>query len=132
MPSASPIALNRAPKDRWERMRVLVVDDDPEVRRLLRFLLAEVAEVHECEDGSDALSAYERHEPDWVLMDLAMRGLNGLAALRQILAAHPEAGVVILTQYDSHSLREAAAQAGARCYFLKDDLTQLRAFLASS
>ena len=113
-------------------MRVLVVDDDPAVRKLVLFLLADVAEVHECEDGADALSAYERHEPDWVLMDLSMRRVNGLAALRQILAAHPEARVAILTQHDSPTLRAAAAQAGARRYFLKDDLTQLRALLASS
>jgi len=113
-------------------MRILVVDDDPAVRKLVRFLLADVAEVNECEDGADALSAYERHEPDWVLMDLSMRGLNGLAALGQILAAHPEARVVILTQHDSPTLRAAAAKAGARRYFLKDDLTQLRALFASS
>ena len=111
-------------------MRILVVDDDPAVRKLVRFLLVDVAEVHECEDGSDALSAYERHEPDWVLMDLSMRGVNGLTALRQILAAHQEARVVILTQHDSPALRAAAAQAGARRYFLKDDLTQLRALFA--
>ena len=61
-----------------------------------------------------------------------MRGVNGLAALRQILAVHPEAGVVILTQHDSPTLRAAAAQAGARRYLLKDDVTQLRAFFASS
>ena len=113
-------------------MRVLVVDDDPAVRKLVRFLLGDVAEVHECEDGAEALPAYERHEPDWVLMDLSMRGVNGLAALRQILAAHPEARVAILTQHDSPTLRSAAAQAGARRYFLKDDLTQLRALFTSS
>jgi two-component system, NarL family, response regulator len=111
-------------------MRILVVDDDPAVRKLVRFLLVDVAEVHECGDGADALSAYERYGPDWVLMDLSMSGVNGLPALRQILAAHPEARVAILTQYDSPILRVAAAQAGAHRYFLKDDLTQLRALFA--
>ena len=111
-------------------MRILVVDDDPALRELVRFLMFGVAEVHECEDGADALSAYERHGPDWVLMDLSMRGVNGLAALRQILAAHPEARVVIFTQHDSPALRTTAAQAGARGYFLKDDLTELRQLVA--
>jgi len=113
-------------------MRILVVDDDPEVRKLIRFLMVDVAEVHECEDGADALSAYERLEPDWVLMDLSMRLVNGLPAVRQILAAHPEARVAVFTQYDSPILRAAAAQAGARRYFLKDDLTQLRALFGPS
>jgi len=113
-------------------MRVLVVDDDPAVRKLVRFLLADVAEVHECEDGADAVSAYERYGPDWVLMDLSMRGVNGLPALRQLLAAHSEAQVAILTQHDSPTLRVAAYRAGALRYFLKDDLTQLRALFTPS
>ena len=107
-------------------MRVLVVDDDPAVRKLVLFLLADVAEVHECEDGAEALSAYEEHRPGWVLMDLNMRVVNGLVAAREIVVAHPEARVVIVTQHESPALRAAAAEAGACDYVLKDDLTELR------
>ncbi len=112
-------------------MRMLVVDDNPAFRRVLRFFLADLAQVHECEDGSEALASYEEHRPDWVLMDLSMPGMSGLAALRQILAVHPEARVAILTQTDSPALRAAATQAGARHYFLKDDLTHLQSLFAS-
>lgn len=113
-------------------MRMLVVDDNAAFRKVLRSFLADLAQVHECEDGSEALSSYEEHRPDWVLMDLSMPGVNGLTALRVILAAHPEARVAVLTQNDSPALRAAAAQAGARQYFLKDDLTQLRSMMISS
>jgi len=73
------------------------------------------------------VSAYELYGPDWVLLDLSMHRVNGLEALREILAAHPEARVAIVTQHDSPTLRVAAYRAGALRYFLKDDLTQLRA-----
>ena len=112
-------------------MRTLVVDDNPAFRKLLRCFLEDLAQLHECEDGSYALAAYEEHRPDWVLMDISMPGVDGLTAMRQILAAHPEARVAILTQSDSAILRAAAARDGARRYFLKDDLTELRTFLGS-
>lgn len=114
-------------------MRILIVDDSPVIRRMLRYFLADIAEqVEECVDGADALAAYEEHRPDWVLMDLSMPRLDGLTAMRGLLAAHPEARVAILTQHDSLALRTAATQAGAREYLLKDDLTQLRDLLAGS
>ena len=112
-------------------MRMLVVDDNPAFRRVLRHFLEDLAQVHECEDGADALAAYEKQRPDWVLMDISMPGVDGLIAMRQILAAHPEARIAILTQADSAILRAAAAREGARRYFLKDDLTELLTFLGS-
>ena len=111
-------------------MRMLVVDDDPAVRGLLRFVLCDVAQLHECEDGADALAAYEAHRPDWVLMDLKMRRVDRLTAMREIIAAHPEARVVIVTEHDSPELRAAAAEMGAWGYVLKDDLTELRLLVA--
>src|SRR5262245_59843792 len=111
-------------------MRILIVDDSPVIRKMVRYFLSDIAQqVEECADGANALAAYEEHLPDWVLMDLSMPHVDGLTAMRGLLAAHPEARVAILTQYDSLALREAATQAGAREYLLKDDLTPLRSLL---
>jgi len=111
-------------------MTLLIVEDNAEMRRLIKSLVAGVAEeVYERNDGSQALAAYEQLHPDWVLMDIEMPEWDGLAATRQIVAAFPDARVVIVTQYDNAALREAARLAGACGYVQKDNLLTLRAIL---
>jgi CheY-like chemotaxis protein len=114
-------------------MKVLIVEDNPAMRHLLRHLVGELAEVYECTDGAEVLAQYEAHQlggADWVLMDVRMKQVNGLAATRQLRAAHDEARVIIVTDYGDARLREAARQAGACGYLLKADLHQLGALLA--
>lgn len=111
-------------------MRLLIVDDNAGFRRLIGDVLAPVATaVFECADGVHALREYERHRPDVVLMDIAMHELDGLSATSAILAAHPEARVVMVTQYDGTDLREAARAAGACGYVVKEQLLGLQAVL---
>jgi CheY-like chemotaxis protein len=108
-------------------VKLLVVDDDPEIRRLIAVVLAPMApDIAECADGADALAAYARHTPDVVLMDIAMPGLDGLAATAAIIATHPLARVVVVSNHGAADLREAARRAGACGYVLKEDLRQLR------
>jgi DNA-binding NarL/FixJ family response regulator len=109
--------------------RVLIVDDSRPMRELIKMTLAGVAEVvGECADGADALDCYEANRPDWVLMDWEMM-TDGLTATRRIVKAHPEARILIVTQHDDDGLREAALEAGARGFVLKDDLLALGSFL---
>jgi CheY-like chemotaxis protein len=111
-------------------MKMLIVEDNPAVRRLLRSLLADLAEtVYECADGVEAVALYAAHQPDWVLMDLQLQTLDGLSATRQIRARFPDARVVLVTQYDSPALRMAATQTGVVAYVTKDDLLKLRGLL---
>jgi DNA-binding NarL/FixJ family response regulator len=105
--------------------KVLIVDDDPGVRGLVCAILYGHAYVIECGDGSRAVEAFEMHRPDCVLMDLQMPGTSGVKITRDIMAVHPDARIVVLTQHDSAVLRAAAASAGASGYLLKDDLTDL-------
>ena len=86
----------------------------------------------ERDDGVQALAAYREHNPDWVLMDLEMKGMDGLTASSQIKSAFPEARIVIVTNFDDVVLREAADKAGACGYVLKDNLLELRALLGGS
>lgn len=104
---------------------ILIVEDHEDMRRELKKLLGGVGEIYECSDGSEAFSAYESHQPDWVLMDIRMEKMNGIAAARKIKAAHPEARIVIVTGYDDLELREAARRAGACGYVLKENLAAL-------
>lgn len=109
-------------------MKVLIVENNPAMRHLLRQVVREVAEVYECADGAQALPQYEAHQlgcDDWVLMDVRMPRVNGLEATRQLRAAHHDARVVIVTSHGDTRLRDAARQAGACGYVLKENLDQL-------
>jgi len=112
-------------------MKVLIVDDNEPMRRMIKAVVADLAaEIFECSDGSEALAAYHEHQPDLVLMDLKMAGMDGLAATRQIRQFLPEARIVLVSQWDDAPLREAARSAGAVAYVGKSDLQPLRRILA--
>jgi len=111
-------------------MKILIVDDNLAVREMIRSFLPEAFDqVCECADGADALACYRSFRPDWVLMDWDMKGLNGLAATREILVEFPEARIVFVTQHEDPELRIAADEAGAKGFVLKDDLSALRSLL---
>src|SRR4051812_35002554 len=101
-------------------MKLLIVEDNREMRRLIKQIAQKWSdEVFECEDGAQALAAYHKHQPDWVLMDIEMPESDGISATRKIISAFPEARIAIVTDYDTAALREAAAEAGAREYIVK-------------
>lgn len=103
-------------------LRVLVADDHPVVRDGLRAMLASagVAEVvGEAASGEQAVQQAAVCHPDVVVMDLAMPGLDGVEATRQIVRANPKVGVLVLTMHDDDEAVFAAMQAGARGYVLK-------------
>jgi len=112
-------------------MNVLLVEDSEAMRRTIRSFIEDLAEqVYECSDGRNALSEFARHRPDWVLMDIKMNRVDGLAATRQIKAAFPDARIVIVTSYDEQSLRDEAQLAGACGYVLKENLREIAKILS--
>jgi CheY-like chemotaxis protein len=114
----------------WGRMKLLIVDDNEAMRLLIKTVIADLADaIIECSDGSEALANYQEHLPDWVVMDLKMRELDGISAARQITAAFPAARIMIVTDYDDARLRKAARSAGASGYVIKEDLRVLREIL---
>jgi CheY-like chemotaxis protein len=107
-------------------MKLLIVEDNADVRRVIRSLVANVAgEIRECADGAEALVLYNLERPDFVLMDIQMESMDGIAATRQIKASDPTARIIIVTDYDQPDLREAADQVGACGYVLKENLLEL-------
>lgn len=116
--------------DAMIRPVVLLVDDNPAMRALIRSLVEPGSSVvHECEDAESALALYDRLHPDWVLMDIKMGGMDGIAATRAIREADPRAQVIIVTEMGSEPFRRAAAAAGATGFLLKQNLLDLPGML---
>ncbi len=106
-----------------ELIRVLVVDDHPVVRRGIRSLLAEEAGlqvVGEAINGKEALAQVDNLRPDVILMDLVMPEMNGIEAIQQITATHPEARILVMTSFAADDKVFPAIKAGALGYMLKD------------
>ena len=103
--------------------RILVVDDHPLTRDALAALLAQGGfdVVGEAPDGAEALRLAAELQPDLVLLDLSMPGLDGLAALPRLRAAAPGCEVVVLTASGTEENLLAAIRAGAAGYLLKTE-----------
>ena len=111
-------------------MRLLIVDDYPGIHHVITSIVSDLAdEIFDCTDGLNALDAYLTHRPDFVLMDFAMAGVDGITATRLIKQADPAARIIIVTNYDGADLREAARIAGACGYVLKENLFEVRHLL---
>jgi len=105
-------------------IRVLVADDQSMVRAGFRMLLADEADIEvvaEASNGKEAVEKAARFDPTVVLMDIRMPELDGLEATRRILAADPEARVLVLTTFDLDEYVYEALRAGASGFVLKDD-----------
>jgi DNA-binding NarL/FixJ family response regulator len=113
-------------------MKFLIVDDSADMRRCIRQFLPDKVETVESGDGLDAIAAFAEHRPDWILMDIEMKPLDGLAATRQIKAHWPEAKVIFVTSHDQPRFREAASQLKAEGYVIKDNLEQINHIIGRS
>jgi DNA-binding NarL/FixJ family response regulator len=105
------------------RIRVLIVDDHPMVRRGMRDFLGlhdDLEVVGEAADGEAALEAAATLQPDVVVMDLLMPGLDGIDATAELKARHPGIEVVAITSFVEEDLVTAAIEAGASGFLLKD------------
>ncbi len=100
----------------------MLVDDYAILRAGLRALLSaypDVIIVGEAADGAEAFTLVHELKPDVVVMDIAMPGVNGLVATRQILQSNPKTKVLILTQYDNKEYVLPLMRVGAAGYVLK-------------
>ena len=106
-----------------DTVRVLIADDHPLFREGMRGRLdrvADVAVVGEAASGDEAVELAQKLEPDVILMDIKMPGLNGIEATREIQRANPQIGILVLTMFEDDDSVFAAMRAGAKGYLLKD------------
>jgi len=104
--------------------RVLIVDDHAFIRRGVQTILQPYPEWEFCGEatnGSDAVRLTNELQPDIVLMDVTMPGLNGIEATRMIRKAHPRIKVILLTLHESSEVLRTGFRAGANGYLLKAD-----------
>src|ERR687893_2666908 len=106
-----------------ESIRVLIADDHPLFRDGMRGLLGSLPEmevVGEASSGERAMELARELQPDVILMDIQMPGINGIEATREILHISPRIGVLVVTMFEDDDSVFAAMRAGARGYLLKD------------
>lgn len=104
-------------------MQVLICDDQALIRDSLEMLLkleSDIEVVGVAQDGAEAIDLVKKYQPDLVLMDLKMPGMNGIEATRHICTHHPNTKVLVLTTYDDDEWVFDAVRAGAAGYLLKD------------
>jgi DNA-binding NarL/FixJ family response regulator len=104
-------------------MKIVICDDQAIVRDGLEMLLKlepDIEIVGIADNGADAVELMDKKNPDLILMDLKMPVMNGVEAIRQIKAKHPEGKILVLTTYDDDEWVFDAIQAGASGYLLKD------------
>ena len=108
-------------------MRLLVAEDNEQMRDLIKTIMTDPAyTIFECADGGSAALMYDSVHPDCVLMDVEMKPIDGITATRLIKASHPEAKIIIVTNYGDKRTRAAATQAGAVGFLEKENLVSLR------
>ncbi len=116
-------------------VRVVLADDHPMYRYGVAAVLAtadEIDLVGEASDGAELIALAAREHPDVVLTDLAMPGLDGASACRELLARQPDLGVLVLTMHADDESLVSALRAGARGYLVKgaDKAELIRSILA--
>lgn len=105
-------------------IRLLLVDDEASIRRGLRMQLeleADMTVVGEARDGAEALRLVPRLQPDVILMDIQMNGMDGILATRCICDDCPDPCVVVLSLHDDPATRARAAAAGAKAFVGKHE-----------
>jgi DNA-binding NarL/FixJ family response regulator len=108
-----------------EPIRILIADDHPPFRDGLRALLLSAPDIEvvgEAASGDEAIELAAELQPDVILMDINMPGLNGIEATRRILHTSPHISILVFTMFDDEDSVFAALRAGARGYLLKGAL----------
>ena len=111
-------------------MKFLIVDDNDEMRKIIsQTICTKEDKIMECSDGEEAIKTYSEILPDYVIMDIRMKTVNGLVATKLINEKFPDSRIVIVTDYDTPSFRHAALNAGACAFFSKENLLKVKEFI---
>ncbi len=106
-----------------DSLRILIADDHPLFRKGMRTLLnatADMEVVGEATTGQEVIELAAMLQPDVILMDLQMPGINGIEATRQIVQTSPHIRILVITLFEDDASVFSALRAGARGYVLKD------------
>jgi len=107
---------------------ILIVDDFAAFRRFAISALRQISDflvAHEAADGLEAVGRAKQLQPDLILLDISLPGINGIEAARQIRRVSPNSKVLFFTQESSVEVMEEALRVGAHGYLLKSDANEL-------
>lgn len=111
-------------------MKFLIVDDNPGMRQIIgQAVCVNGDTVIECSSGNEAVSCYESHKPDFVLMDIQMEGIDGIKTTQMIIEKFSNARIIIITDYDTPAFRSAAMNAGACGFVSKENLFDVKKYI---
>lgn len=105
-------------------MRIILIDDDQLVCMSLKMILEADSDITIAavgNDGADALPLYREHNPDVLLMDIRMKGMNGTDALAELVKEYPNAKVLFLTTFVDDEYIVKALELGAKGYIVKQN-----------
>lgn len=105
-------------------MRIVIVDDDAIVAMSMQTILSAGEDVEVLalgNDGSEAITLYQKHKPDILLMDIQMKQMSGLEAASRIIKEFPDAKILFLTTFSDDDYIRQALENGAKGYILKQD-----------
>ncbi|MBQ9538615.1 MAG: response regulator transcription factor [Treponema sp.] len=107
-----------------ERSKVLIVEDHPIFSKGLASLIGTQPSLEVCAEAqnrADAISAYEQHKPDLVIVDLNLGGEDGLDVVKDIHTKNQDTAILVLSMHDEKYYAERALKAGARGYIMKEE-----------
>lgn len=110
-------------------MKIMIVDDHPAMRRIIRWIVDSSFHTHpdivDCENGSDALKKFSEFRPDVVLMDIQLQETNGFELTEALYRKDPKTKIVFVTSHDTPVFRNKAHDLHAHGFILKDNLSDL-------
>ena len=107
------------------QIKVLIVDDHPILREGLSTLINGQSDLMVCgesKNGQEALAAVKALKPDLAVVDISMRGMNGIELIKRIRALDKRCQVVVLSMHEESVYAERALRAGARSYVMKQEV----------
>lgn len=109
------------------KIRVLVVDDHPIVRQGFAQLINDTEDLElagEAGDAAAAMEALKRHRPDFAIVDISLKGGNGLDLTKSMLAERPDLPILVVSMFDEGLYVERVLRAGAKGYLMKQEATE--------
>ena len=116
-------------------MTVMIIEDHVKMRTLItKVLESELPELQTiilCDSGKKAIELYHKNNPNWVVMDIDIKNIDGLAATQRIIEIDPTAKIIILSQYDDPEYQQMAIELGAVDYVNKENLNHVTKLMSN-
>lgn len=104
-------------------MKLLLVDDNDNIRRIMKDLYSPYFnEIVECTDGTEVVEQFSSINPDWTVMDIQMKRMDGIEAAEKVIHVEPNAKIILISQFDDVEIVSEARRSGAIAFVKKDSL----------